>query len=229
MQVQSRKFFTGELNRLRQDILSMATKVEENLGKALAALRKRDPDLAAEVRESDSDVDALKYKIEDDAAILIATQQPVARDLREMVTIFKITSSIERIGDHAVHLAKAAKKIAKKGESPLRAQEHLEKMAETGQQMIRAAISAFMAQDSKAAREAAGMDNIIDSEQKLLTENILKYIKKSPDLAKSAGGVKAAYQILHVSSQLERLGDHITNICEAVIYMAEGRHEELNE
>jgi len=229
MQMQSRKIFSDELNRLRQDILSMATKVEENLGKALAALRKRNPDLAAEVRASDPDVDALKFKIEDDAAILIATQQPVARDLREMVTIFKITSSIERIGDHAVHLAKAAKKIAKKGESPLRAQEHLEKMAETGQMMIRAAISAFMAQDSKAAREIAGMDNIIDNEHKLLTENILKYIKKSPDIAKSAGGFKAAYQLLNVSNQLERLGDHITNICEAIIYMAEGRHEELNE
>ncbi|MDR0464965.1 MAG: phosphate signaling complex protein PhoU [Treponema sp.] len=221
--MQSRKFFSEELNRLRQDILAVAIRVEENIGKALTALRTRDSKLAAQVRADDAEVDALQYKIEDDAAILIATQQPVARDLREMVTIFKLTGSIERIGDHAVHLAKAAKKLSKKGESPFSAQEHLEKMAHTGQLMIRAAISAYMTQNSQAAREAALMDNMIDSEHKLLTENILKVMKKNPAL------VKTAVQILNTSGQLERLGDHITNICEAVIYMAEGKHEELNE
>jgi len=220
--MESRKFFNEELNRLRQDILAMAIRVEENIGKALTALRTRNPDLAKEVRLDDEEVDALQLRIEDDAAIIIATQQPVARDLRELVTIFKLTSNIERIGDHAVHLAKAAKKLAKKGDSPFKAQEHLEKMAETGQFMIRAAISAYLAQDSQAARDAAAMDNIIDEEHKTITENILKLMKKNPDL------VKGALQILHTSNQIERLGDHITNICEAVIYMIDGTHEELN-
>ncbi|MCL2720962.1 MAG: phosphate signaling complex protein PhoU [Treponema sp.] len=220
--METRKFFKDELDRLRQDILAMATRVEENLGKALAALRTRNLELAKEVKTVDAQVDALQLKIEDDAAIVIATQQPVARDLREMVTIFKLTSNIERVGDHAVHLSKAAKKLAKKGDSPFKEQEHLEKMAETGQKMLRAAISAFMKQDSKAARAAASMDNEIDSEHKALTETILKVMKKKPDL------VKGALQILHTSNQLERLGDHITNICEAIIYMVEGKHEELN-
>jgi phosphate transport system protein len=89
--------------------------------------------------------------------------------------------------------------------------------------MLRASISAFLAQDSKAAREAAKMDSIIDEEHKNLTEDILKLMKKHPDL------VKGALQILQTSNQLERLGDHITNICEAAIYMVEGIHEELNE
>lgn len=221
--MESRKVFTEELSRLRQDVLAMAAKVEENLGKALTALRTRNGELANEVRADDSEVDALQYKIEDDTAIVIATQQPVARDLREIVTIFKLTSNIERVGDHAVHLARAAKKLAKRGDSSFRAQEHLEKMAETGQKMIRAAISAFMAQDAQAAREAAALDNIIDTEHELLTENILKVMKKNSDI------VKGALQILHTSNQLERLGDHITNICEAVIYMIEGKHEELND
>jgi len=219
----TRNFFSAEMSRLRHDILAMATRVEENLGKALTALRTCNADLAKEVRVDDSEVDALQIKIEDDAAIIIATQQPVARDLRELVTIFKLTSNIERVGDHAVHLARAAKKLAKTGDSPFRAQGHLEKMAETGQEMIRAAVSAFLAQDADAARKAAEMDNIIDNEHRILTEDILKLMKKNPDL------VKGALQILHTSNQLERLGDHITNICEAVIYMAEGKHEELNE
>jgi len=221
--VVTRNLFSAELSRLRHDILAMATRVEENLGKALTALRTCDAELANEVRSDDAEVDALQLKIEDDAAIIIATQQPVARDLRELVTIFKLTSNIERVGDHAVHLARAAKKISKAGDSPFRAQGHLERMAETGQEMIRAAVSAFLAQDADAARKAAGMDNIIDSEHKALTEDILKLMKKNPDL------VKGALQILHTSNQLERLGDHITNICEAIIYMTEGKHEELNE
>jgi phosphate transport system protein len=219
----TRNFFSEELSRLRHDILAMSTRVEENLGKALTALRTCNADLAKEVRIDDSEVDALQIKIEDDAAMIIATQQPVARDLRELVTIFKLTTNIERVGDHAVHLARAAKKLAKAGDSPFRAQEHLEQMAETGQAMLRAAISAFMAQDAQAARKAASMDNKIDEKHRQLTEDVLKLMKKNPDL------VKGALQILHTSNQLERLGDHITNICEAVIYMIEGRHEELNE
>ena len=221
--METRKFFTDELARLRQDILTMATMVGENLGKSLTALRTRDSDLADEVRANDAQVDALQIKIEDNAAILIATQQPVARDLREMVAIFKLTSNIERVGDYSAHLSRAAKKLSKKADLPFRAQEHLEKMADIGRVMLNSAISAYMEQDAGAARETAEMDNKIDDEHKALTENILKVIKKDPDM------VKSALQILHTSNQLERLGDHITNICEAVIYMAEGKREELNE
>jgi len=219
----SRTFFSEELSRLRQDIFAMATRVEENIAKALTALRTSNKELAKEVRKDDAEVDAIQLRIEDDAAIVIATQQPVARDLREMVTIFKLTSNIERVGDHAVHLAKAAKKLIKLGDSPFRAQAHLEKMAEIGQAMLRSAISAFMSQDVKAARAAAAMDHDIDAEHKALTEDIIKVIQKNPEL------IKGGLQVLHTSNQLERLGDHITNICEAIVYMIEGKHEELNE
>jgi phosphate transport system protein len=219
----SRAFFSEELNRLRQDILTMSAKVEENIGKALTALRTCNAELAKEVRANDAEVNALQLKIEDDAAKIIATQQPVARDLREMVTVFKLTSNIERVGDHAVHLSRAARKLTKAGASPFRAQMHLEKMAEIGQKMLRSAISAFMSQDANAARAAAEIDHKIDAEHKALTDDIIKVIKKNPNL------IKGGLQILHTSNQLERLGDHITNICEAIVYMIEGKHEELNE
>lgn len=212
-----------ELNRLRRDILTMATRVEEDLGKALRALQNNDADLAAEVKANDAVVNALQLKIEDEAAIVIATQQPVARDMRELVTIFKLTSNIERVGDHAVHLAKAAKKLSKAGGTPFGAQERLERMAETGQEMIHDAISAFLEQDADAARKTAALDFKIDEEHKALTEEILKQMKKNTD------NIKNALQILQTSNQLERLGDHITNICEAIIYMIEGKHEDLNE
>lgn len=219
----TRAQFLEQLNRIRHDILAMATKAEENLGKSLTALRTNNDDLAKQVRADDAIIDSLQNKIEDEAAIIIATQQPVARDLRELVTIFKITGNIERIGDYAAHLAKAAIRLNKAGDSPFQVQEHLGKMAETGQEMIRDAISAYLSQDTQKARIVAAMDIIIDDEHKKLTEEVLKLMKKHPEF------IKGAWQILHTSNQLERLGDHITNICESIIYMTEGRHEELND
>ena len=213
--------FLEELNRLRHDILAMGTRVEEDLGKAVTALRTSDIELAKEVIRDDAVVNAMQLKIEDETAIVIATQQPVARDLREMVTIFKLTSSLERIGDHAVHLANTVVRLS--GEPPFRSFEHMEKMAETGREMIRSAISSYLNQDAESARKTASMDDAIDREHKELTEEVLSLMKEHPEL------IKQATRLLHTSSQLERLWDHITNICENIIYMAEGRHEELNE
>ncbi|MDR3160837.1 MAG: phosphate signaling complex protein PhoU [Spirochaetaceae bacterium] len=217
----TRIVFLEELTRLRHDILIMASRVEEDLGKALAALRTADPELAREVKADDAVINAMQLKIEDQAAILIATQQPVARDLREMVTIFKITGNLERLGDYAVHTAKAAIKFA--GDPPFRSLERLERMGETGKEMLRAAIDAYLGQDGQAARAAAALDDRIDGEHKALTEETLELMKEHPEL------IKKAVRLLNTSGFLERLGDHVTNICEAIIYMIESKHEELNE
>ena len=215
----TRILFLEELNRLRHDILAMAARVEEDLGRALSALRNNDPDLAKEVKAGDAVVNAMQLTIEDEAAMVIATQQPVARDLRELVTIFKLTGNIERVGDHVVHLAKAAARFSGE-EFPL---EHLERMAETGREMLRAAIAAYLAQDAEGARKAAALDDTVDAEHKALTEEVLGLMKEKPGL------IKKAVRLLNTSGHLERMGDHITNICEAIIYMTEGKHEELNE
>jgi phosphate transport system protein len=199
----------------------MAIRVEEDLGKALTALRTSDTDMAKEVRANDAVVNAMQLKIEDEAALVIATPQPVARDLREMVTIFKLTSNLERAGDHVVHLAKMVIKLS--GEPPFRSLEHLERMAETGQQMIRACVSAYLNQDAEMARKTAALDDIIDADHKDLAEELLNLMKEHPEL------IKKALRLLDTSGSIERLGDHITNICEGIIYMIEGKHEELNE
>jgi phosphate transport system protein len=96
-------------------------------------------------------------------------------------------------------------------------------MVKTGQEMIGASISAYLKQDAEGARKTASMDDIIDGEHKRISEEMLKLMKKHPEL------LKKALRFLNTSGSLERLGDHITNICEAVIYMIESRHEELNE
>jgi len=218
--MQTRGALSEELNKVRRELSLMAARVEEDLGKALAMLRSSGDELVTEVKESGKVVDAMQLKIEDMALVLIATQQPVARDLRELITIFKILSNLERVGDYGIHLAKAAVKLANR--PAFRSMERIERMAGTGQEMLKAAISAYLAQDADAAREAAALDKKIDEEHKILTEEVLKLMKKKPEL------VKAAARLLRLSGYMERLGDHITNICEGIIFMTHGSHENLS-
>ena len=218
--MQARTLLSEELNQLQQELALMAARVEEDIGKALAVLRSGDKELAKEVKENGKIVDTLQLKIEDIALVLIATQQPVARDLRELITVFKITANLERIGDYGVHLVKAALKLSER--PSFRSISRIEQMVETSQEMLKEAFSAYLAQDSKAARTAAALDDKIDNEHKALTEEILALMKKQPQL------VKAAARLLKLSGYMERLGDHITNICEGIIYMIEGKHEDLN-
>lgn len=217
----SRVHFNEELTRLQHDILSMGTRVEEDLRKALEALRTGDVALAKEVKAGDAVVNAMQLKIEDQVAMLIATQQPVARDLRELVTMLKITDHLERIGDYAVHLAKTAKRLAQ--EPYPRSLERLEAMAAEGSSMLHDAVAAFLSKDEELARAAAARDDLIDKNHKAFIKEVLEFLRDNPDQAEKAT------KLVATSGFLERLGDHVTNVCESVIYMVSGSHVELNE
>jgi len=219
--MQTRGLLNEELNKLRQELALMAARIEEDLGKAIVVLRSGGKELAKEVKENGKIVDALQLKIEDKALVLIATQQPVARDLRELIMVFKITTNLERINDHGIHLVKAALKLSDR--PSLRISNRIERMAETGQEMLRSAFSAYLSGNAAAARSTAALDEKIDKEHKAITEEVLALMKEKPQL------VKMAARILKLSGYMERLGDHITNICEGIIYMVEGRHVNLND
>ena len=107
-----RTHFSQEREKIDRDLLAMGTRVEEQLGKALRAMRELDTDLAREVKANDEAVDELQIAIEDQVTVMIATQAPVAMDVRELVAALKLADNLERAGDHAVHLAKAVKKFA---------------------------------------------------------------------------------------------------------------------
>jgi phosphate transport system protein len=219
--MQTRVHFIEELSRLNHDVLAMGTRVEESLRKAAEALRTQNVELAREVKAGDELINALQLKIEDQAAVLIATQQPVARDLRELVTLFKVTDNLERAGDHAVHLAKAAIKLA--GEPPFRQIDRLCNMAQIECEMIRGAVDAYLNQDAGEARRVAAQDDAVDAEHKQTVTEVLQFMREKPDQ------IDRASRLLTTSGFLERLGDHMTNICEAVVFMVEGRHVELND
>jgi len=213
--------FTEELTRLDHDILVMGTRVEEAIGKALQALRARDIELAKAVKTDDEAIDEIQNEIDDHVAVIIATQQPVAKDLRELVTVFKVTDNLERAADYAVHLAKAVKKFA--SEPPFRQIERLERMAELGASMVRGAVNAYLQRDTVEARRVAAIDDEIDHEHKALQMEVLELMRERPDQAERAA------KLLTTSGFLERLGDHMTTICEAAVFVVESRHIDLNE
>jgi phosphate transport system protein len=216
----SRMHFEEELNRIHHDVLVMGLRVAEDLRKAVEALRLREEEPAREVKADDAVINAMQVKIEDQAAVLIATQQPVAGDLRELVATIKLVDHLERVGDYAVHLAKMAIKM--KDSSWPAQYEMLGGMADFGCEMIGKVTNAFLNHNTEAARECAKMDEKIDALHKELIQSTIAITQSKPEL------VQEAARLLKVSGFLERLGDHVTNICELVIYMVDGTHEELN-
>ncbi|HTX74329.1 MAG TPA: phosphate signaling complex protein PhoU [Rectinemataceae bacterium] len=212
--------FTGELNQLDHDILVMGARVEEAIGKALQALRARDLELARAVKTEDEEIDDLQNAIDDQVAVIIATQQPVAKDLRELVSVFKVTDNLERAADYAVHLAKAVKKFAT--EPQFHQIERLERMAELGASMVRGAVNAYLRRDVEEARRVAAIDDLIDEQHKLLQREVIDFMRERPEQAERAA------KLLTTSGFLERLGDHMTTICEAAVFVVESRHVDLN-
>ena len=216
----SRLHFEEELNRIHHDVLVMGTRVREDLEKAVTALRERDETLAQAVKADDPVINAMQTKIEDQVAILIATHQPVARDLRELVATIKLLDHLERIGDYSVHLAKAAIKF--KDSKRIRQFEILGKMADIGCIMLSDVVVAFLNYDPEAARTCALRDTEIDAFHKELVKGAFG------DTPRTEEEFTEITRLIRVSAFLERLGDHVTNICELVVYMVEGLHEELN-
>jgi phosphate transport system protein len=215
-----RHHFQEDLKALYQNILKMGTLVEEALRKALTALSTGDVTLANQVIENDLTIDQLQIKIEDRCTTIIATEQPVASDLREIITSIKIATHLERIGDHARHLAKAVSTIL--DDQLLQTIPEIEKMTEIGISMVHDSVSAFVEQDTEKAVEVAKRDDLVDSLHGHLYKEILTIMEKNPE--KLDEGVN----LLFLNRFLERLGDHVTNMCEWVIFAKKGTHIELN-
>lgn len=219
---QSRIHFQDQLNQLRHDVLVMSTRVEEDLRKVVAAARSGDLELARSVRAGDQEINAMQARAEDQATALLATQQPVARDLRELVTIIKVVAELERIGDYAAHLAKTVMKVADKSDDSAILKD-LAIMADKGAIMLSHAISALLGSDEDLARTTAALDAEINGMYKQVVQAILERMKTNPD------ALNREARFLRTANVLERLGDHVTNICESVVYMVSGVHVELND
>lgn len=209
-----------EMHRLHTSILHMGTLAEEALHKALTALSTGDASLAALVVQEDSRIDILQQDIEDQVTRVIATEQPVAEDLRILITCIKLTADIERIGDHARHIAKAVDRISRQSIElvlPL-----LVQMSELGTGMLHDVLSAFMDGDPSLATQIAATDDKIDELHKQAYDEVIQHMQDDP------AHIPDGTNLLLLCRFLERMGDHVTNMCEWVVYAKHGTHVELN-
>jgi phosphate transport system protein len=215
-----REHFDRDLKGLTLSVVQLGSYVEEALWKALAALSEQNVPQAELVLSEDARINDLQLEVEDCCVGLIAREQPVARDLREIMTAIKVASNLERVGDLAVHLAKATKRLA--GKQYLDSFKEIHKMAEIGIGMVHDALDAFTAQDGIRAREVAGRDDQIDRIHDALIQELLATMHKDDEQ------IEMSTSLLFISRFLERLGDHVVNICEWVVYGSEGTHVDLN-
>jgi phosphate transport system protein len=204
-----------EIVRLKTRILSLGGKVEENLWRSVRALDERDAGLAEEAVAHDREIDALEVEIEEECLKVLALHQPVATDLRFIVAVLKINNDLERIGDHAVNIARRARSLARRPEvaEPF----DLADMAADVRDMLRRCLDAMVNLDVGQAEAVCRDDDVVDARHRRNWERVAELVRRHPD------DYEGLSQIQSASNQLERIADLATNIAEDVIYMVEGR------
>ncbi|PZN13560.1 MAG: phosphate transport system regulatory protein PhoU [Bacillota bacterium] len=217
----ARMSYHAELNALRQDLLRMGTLVEEAIRLAVESLKERDPDKARQVFELEEQVDRMELDIERRCLNLIALQQPMASDLRQIGMTLKVITDLERMADHAYDIAKVSLRL---GNEPLvKPLVDIPRMADIAQKMVRDGLKAFVEGDVELARAMVDRDDDLDHLFNQIFRELLMIMREKP------GNVDQATQLLMVGSHLERIGDHATNLAEWVIYLVTGERKELND
>ena len=209
-----KEHFSEKLESLRRQLIGMGAEVEDQIRLAVEALVEGDAVKARKVIEHDKAIDQMEIKNDEDAIELLATQQPVAGDLRLLVSSLKINADLERIGDHAVNIAEAAERMSRF--RPFKPWIDVPYMAEIARGMLSEALDAFVRKDSELALAVCKRDDILDEKNKSIIRELLTYMAENPAL------ISASIEIMSISKNLERVGDLATNIGEEAIYIAEG-------
>ncbi|MGZ6373069.1 MAG: phosphate signaling complex protein PhoU, partial [Candidatus Limnocylindria bacterium] len=216
----ARRSFEEALQGAKDDTLRLGAMVEHQLERAGQALQQRDVDLADAVRWDDAQVNELQRSINMGITTLIATQAPVARDVRELLALYHAAAELERMGDYAVSIAKLAQQLAAEPEMPMLRQ--IPQMEQLCREQLRAAMRALVDVSEEAARAVCARDDEIDHLYSSVYEDSMALMSVAPDK------VRQATHMLFAAHHLERLGDRVTNIGEDVVFLATGRIEDLN-
>lgn len=216
----NRKGFHQSLEELQRDLLRMGVMVEEAIFLAVKSLAKLDGVIAQQVIAGDEAVNEMMVDIESSCLRLLALQQPMASDLRVIGTAMKIVTDLERIGDHAVDIAKTTLRL--EGEQLLKPLVDTPRMADMTKDMLRDALNAYVKKDLEIARGLEQKDDAVDKLFKQIFLELEELMKSDPT------HVHQAILLLLVCRMLERIADHATNIGEWVIYMLTGERQELN-
>jgi phosphate transport system protein len=216
----TRETFERELTGLQDDLLRMGALVEEAVRRSIEALRTRSVGAAEVVIAADNAIDALHLELEERCLMLMATQQPMAKDLRTIAAVWAMTMDLERIGDHAEDIARATKRMA--DQPLLKPLIDIPRMADMVQRMLRMGLDAFVQRDPNLAQRMAAADDEVDHLYSQVFRELLTYMIEDPH------SIQRATYLLFCGQALERMGDHATNIAERVIYMVTGTLKELN-
>lgn len=211
--MEQRKLLERELDILRDRLLLMGGEVELSIQRAIHALVARDSDVANQVLERDSVIDRLELEIDQMSVDLLTLRRPVAKEMRLVISISKITPILERIGDHASSIARAALEL--NDEPEVKNYTELSEMAERALEMLQSALDAFTSNDADKARGLIAKDAEVDTIHDRLVEEILEAMSR--DASKS----KRLARLLFVAKNLERIGDYVKDICEMTVYMKE--------
>ena len=208
--------FHEKLDLLKQKLLAMSQRAEELLALSVEALHENDAGKSNAVIDTDRDIDRLEIEVEGLAISLLALQQPMARDLRFIIASIKITSDLERVGDHAVNIAESVLRM-REGRTALAPPPEIEEMADRARMMLSDALDAVVRLDGVLGRDVCRRDDHVDALHESVFRIMLTHMMEDP------ARISTALEILLVSRNLERVADLATNIAEDAVYLAEGK------
>jgi phosphate transport system protein len=214
-----RTIFHKKLREIQDEVLVMGSMVGKAITSSVKALKERDLDLAHQIISDDLKVNHKRFEIEEKCVQLIATQQPMASDLRIIIAILNITTEIERIGDYAMGIARIVILIG--DEPPLKPLIDIPRMAEQTVDMLRRSLDALINRNAEAAKKIATEDDLVDHLYDQVFRELLTFMAEDPRT------ITRATRLIWVAHNLERSADRVTNICERVVYMVTGKMEEI--
>jgi phosphate transport system protein len=212
--------FERELRGLQDEVLVLGSMVDKAIDRSIDALRRLDHPAAQQIIRDDQHINRKRFDVENAAIALIATQQPLAGDLRTIVAVLNIIVELERMGDYAKGIAQI---VLRHGEQPLlKPLIDVPRMADKARDMLRRSLDAFVARDAEAARRIAAEDDEVDALYDQVYRELLTFMLRDPKT------IDRATWLLWTAHNLERIADRVTNICERVVYEATGEMAEMN-
>jgi phosphate transport system protein len=215
----ARGTFDRQLHALQDETLLLGSMVEKAIERSVDALTRLDATLARSVIEDDVQINTQRYKLEEAAVRLIATQQPLAGDLRLIASVIHISTDLERMGDYAAGIAKIV--VMHGDQPPVKPLIDIPRMAELSRSMLRRSLDIFVRRDADAARALVEEDDVVDALYDQVYRELLTYMIEDPKK------IQRATWLLWAAHNIERIADRTTNICERVVYMVTGRIEDL--
>lgn len=214
-----RKTFENEIEQLKDEILLLGSMVEESVIDAVEALKKRDAALAQKVIDMDKNINAKRFALENQVMIVIATQQPMAHDLRLLASILEVISELERMGDYGKGIAVI--NIRMGDQLLIKPLVDIPRMAQIGTDMLHRALTAFVTEDVAAARTIPDEDDQVDDLYEQIYRELMTYVLTDPK------NIERANWLLWAAHNLERFADRVTNICERTIFIVTGELIEI--